>query len=118
MLHTPQLGWFWKSSFLKCFPIGEGFLKKGAVPIVNPDISCPNETLVEDVPVFKDSENKRLEAIFNAFFSLTDPTMQPTVAGISIYQTRLPDLGSILMDQSILQQLELLLWPCNIVLIA
>lgn len=59
-----------KKSSLSCVllshnPIGDGFLKPWVVLVVEQVISCVNKplTIPEDVPVFHEFVNKRLEAL-------------------------------------------------------
>lgn len=53
-------------------------------------IPFPVKTLaipVEDIPVFKDPVDEKLEAISKALYSLAGPTLQPAIAIMSNWQT-------------------------------
>lgn len=67
---------------------------------------------MEDKPIFKDAENKRLEDFFKALFILVSPSMLPAVAFTVIFQTLsvrtkhiTQDPGCILTDCSIYDHL-------------
>lgn len=78
---------------------------------------------VEDIPMFKDPVNKRLEALYMVKLCLVDPTLQLAIAAVSIYKTLdvwskiiSQDPRSILIDPSVHQRMELILWPYSTVL--
>lgn len=59
------------------------------VPVVDPSISCLNQTLkvpVKDNPMFKGLVYKRLKPLFNTLLFLIGPTMQP-VGSVAVCQT-------------------------------
>lgn len=65
----------------------EKFIKKKRTPSVDVAVLHLNKNLsylVDDVQVFKDPVDKRLEMLFKDFLSLAASAMQPVVADIGV----------------------------------
>ena len=71
------------------YPLEEEFSKKWAVPTVDAAISCVNKALtcpVDNIHMFKDPVDKRLETLLKASFSTAGAVVQPAVAAIGVCQ--------------------------------
>ena len=75
--------------FSVVYPMEEKFAKKWTLPVVDAAISCVNKSLtcpVENIQVFKEPVDKRLETLLKASFTTAGAVIQPAVAAIGVCQ--------------------------------
>ena len=69
--------------------MAEVFSKKWSLPSVDAAISCINKNLtcpVDNVQVFKDPSEKKLESLLKSSFLLAGAVVQPAVAAVGMCQ--------------------------------
>ena len=87
--------------FSVIYPMEEKFSKKWAPPAVDAAISCVNKTLtcpVENIQMFKDPVDKRLETLLKASFATAGAVVQPAVAAIGVCQALKVQTKQMLKD--------------------
>ena len=87
--NKPDKVFFPPKKFSVLYPMEEKFSKRWASPAVDAAISCVNKSLtcpVENVQVFKDPVDRRLEALLKNSFTSAGAVVQPAVAAIGVAQ--------------------------------
>ena len=87
--------------FSVLYPLEESFSKKWVVPTVDAAISCVNKALtcpVDNIHMFKDPVDKRLETLLKASFATAGAVVQPAVAAIGVCQALKEQTKQVLRD--------------------
>ena len=87
--------------FSVLYPMEEQFTKKWGIPKVDAAVSCVNKSLtcpVDNVLVFKDPTDKRLETLLKTSFASARGITQPAIAAIGICQALKDQFKGVLKE--------------------